>query len=76
MNFDDDGYWLECVRRSGSNSAVNGWSDLVEFVQSGRADDRTISGLHAAIRSLSQECQRQLSERREAKRLASYGITR
>lgn len=72
MSWDNDDFWLECVRRSKSNSAVNGWLDLVEFVKSGQADDRTLSGMTAAIRSLSQECGRQLSERREAKRIKRY----
>lgn len=76
MTFDDDGYWQGVVARTGSNSAVNGWADLVAFVESGRADDRALSGLHVALRSLSQECHRQLSARKEAKRLASYGVGR
>jgi hypothetical protein len=73
-DFDDDDYWLECIRRSGSNSCVAGWGDMKAFIQSGRADDRTLSGFYVALRALSQEAQRQLSERREAQRLARYGI--
>lgn len=71
--FDEDKYWEEAVRRSGSNSAVNGWLDLVEFIQSGQADDKTLSGLFCAIRSLSQECSKQLAERRETARLRRTG---
>lgn len=70
--WDDDNYWMECVRRSKSNSAVNGWQDLVDYVKSGKADDRTLSGLHIAIRALSQECWEQLCERRKASRLKRY----
>jgi hypothetical protein len=70
--FDEDGYWLDCIRRSGSNSAVSGWQDIAEFLQSGRADDRTLSGMFCALRALSQEAQRQLSERKEVQRLARY----
>lgn len=72
MSWDADDFWLECVRRSKSNSAVNGWQDIVDFVKSGQADDRTLSGITAALRSLSQECGRQLSERREAQRIKRY----
>lgn len=72
MSYDEDGYWLECVRRSGSNSATSGYQDIVEFVLSGQADDKTLSGMSAAFRSLHQECNRQISARREAKRLESY----
>jgi hypothetical protein len=72
--FDEDGYWADCVRRSGHNLAVNGWLDLVEYVSSGRADDRTLSGLNAALRSLSQSCRDQLHERRERARLDRYAI--
>lgn len=72
MSWDNDGFWLERVRRTKSNSAVNGWLDLVDYIKSGRADTLTLSGLTVALRSLSQECQRQLSERREAERLKRY----
>lgn len=76
MTFDDDGYWQEVIARTGSNSVANGWADVVAFVESGRADDRALSGLHVALRSLSQECQRQLSARKEARRLEMYGASR
>lgn len=66
-----DDYWMECVRRSKSNSAISGFADLVDFIESGNADDRTLSGMHGALRSLSQECWDQLSERRAALRKAS-----
>lgn len=72
MSFDEDGYWLSCIARSGSNSAVNGWADLAAFLLSGQADDRTLHGAHAALRGLSQRCQDQITERREAKRKALY----
>lgn len=72
MSWDTDNFWLECVRRSRSNSAVNGWLDLVDYVKSGQADDGTLSGITAALRSLSQECGRQLSERREKQRIQRY----
>lgn len=65
--FDRDDFWLECVRRSKSNSAVNGWGDLVDYIKSGQADAATLSGMHAALRSLSQECLDQLAERRRGR---------
>jgi hypothetical protein len=71
--YDEDEYWLECVRRSGSNSVVSGWADIAAFLASGRADDRALAGLQASLRSLSQWAGTQLSERREAARLARYG---
>jgi hypothetical protein len=73
MSFDDDDYWTEAVRRTGSNSAVSGWQDLVDFVRSGRADERALSGLHAALRSLSQNCHDQLAEKRKLARLRRLG---
>lgn len=71
--WDSDDYWMECIRRSKSNSAVSGWLDLVEFVKAGTADDRTLSGMHVALRALSQEVGRQLSEKRETARIKRYG---
>jgi hypothetical protein len=73
--WDDDGYWLECVRKSKSNSAVAGFLDFVAFIESGAADDRALSGIAAALRSLSQRCRDELSERKEAQRLARYNQT-
>jgi hypothetical protein len=71
--WDDDGYWLDCVRRTKSNSAIAGFKDFADFIESGAADDRALSGISSALRSLSQHCRDQLSERREAQRLARYG---
>lgn len=71
-HFDEDDYWLECIRRSGSNSVTAGWADIVSYLATGRADARTLSGMAAALRGLSQEAQRQLSKRREEERLERY----
>jgi len=59
----DDDYWAQCVRRSQSNSVISGWIDLVDFVERGDADDRTLRGLRCALRALSQKCSDQLAER-------------
>lgn len=72
MAHDEDGYWLDCIRRSGSNSVTSGYQDIVDFVVSGRADNRTLSGMHSAFRALAQQCRTQLSERLETERLARY----
>ena len=71
-DFDEDGYWLECIQRSGSNSATSGWLDMVEYVKSMNGDARALSGMACALRSLSQQCFTQLSELKEAKRLEMY----
>jgi hypothetical protein len=73
VSYDEDDYWLSCIARGGSNSAVNGWADLVAYIESGTADDRSLWGAQAALRSLSQRCQDQITERREAKRKERYG---
>ena len=70
--FDTDDFWTACVQRSGSNSVVNGWADMLAYVERGDADERALSGMTAALRGLSQLCQDQLHEKREASRLARY----
>lgn len=69
--FDDDGYWMDCVRRSKSNSAVNAWADIVEYVKSGQADERTLRGLRCALRDLSQHCGDQIAAHTEARKRAA-----
>lgn len=69
--FDDDGYWMECVRRSKSNSAVNAWAEMVEYVESGKADDRTLRGMRCALRELATHCSDQLHQRLEARKRAA-----
>lgn len=71
-DFDADDYWLSCISRGGSNSAANGWADLVAYLESGNADDTTLWGAMSALRALSQRCQDQITQRREAKRKAHY----
>jgi len=63
--FDPDEYWLECIRRSKSNSVVSGWMDIVDYACSGQADESTLRGLRCALRDLSQKCSDQINERRE-----------
>lgn len=71
MTFDDDGYWLECIRRSKSNSVVSGWMDIVDYACSGQADDRTLRGLRCALRDLAQKCSDEINQRREDAKLSS-----
>lgn len=70
---DDAGYWLNVIRqRTGRNSVTSAFADIADYLASGQADERALSGLHVALRSLSQEAHKQLSERREQARLARY----
>lgn len=72
MKWDDDDYWMECIRRTKSNSAISAFADFAEFIESGQMDDRALSGIASALRGLSQHCSDELSQRREAKRLERY----
>jgi hypothetical protein len=72
QKWDDDNYWLDCIRRTKSNSAISAFIEFAEFVEQGEMDDRALSGIAVALRSLSQRCSDELSQRREAKRLERY----
>jgi hypothetical protein len=71
MNKGDNDFWSEIVRRTGSNSAVEGHALLKSFVESGTASDRALWGMFSVLRSLSQQCQDQINARRASKRRAA-----
>jgi hypothetical protein len=68
MEVDDDGYWAEVTRRTGSNSAAEGFELLKSFVESGTATDKALYGMFSVLRSLSQNCQDQINARRAVTR--------
>lgn len=52
---DDDEFWLDLVRLTGSNMAVEGFAHIEELIDSDRLDEPTLRRLFAALRSLSQK---------------------
>lgn len=48
-----DDFWLGCVNRLGSNSAVDGFDSLSSLIASGRLTARELRSLSSALRSLS-----------------------
>lgn len=62
--YDEEDFWGEVIRKTGSNSASEGWESLKRLIQSGDVSTSSLWGIHSALRSLSQECQNQISERR------------
>lgn len=68
---DDDNFWSEIVANTRSNSAVEGFELLKSYIASGQASDRALWGMFSACRALSQACQDQINERRQARRRAA-----
>lgn len=48
-----DDFWMTCVSRLGSNSAVDGFESLSDLIASGRLTARELRSLSSALRSLS-----------------------
>lgn len=48
-----DHFWMTCVSRLGSNSAVDGFDSLSDLIASGRLSARELRSLSSALRSLS-----------------------
>ncbi len=48
-----DQFWMTCVSRLGSNSAVDGFDSLSDLIASGRLSARELRSLSSALRSLS-----------------------
>ncbi len=65
---EEEDFWGEVVRRTGINSAMEGFDLLKSYIESGTASDKALHGLFYALRSMSQKCQDQMSARREAKK--------
>lgn len=53
MNDQADYFWMNCVSRLGSNSAVDGFDSLSALIDSGRLSARELRSLSSALRSLS-----------------------
>lgn len=49
-----DEFWLDAVRKCGSNGATDGFGTLEALIQSGRLNSSQLRSLHGALRSLSQ----------------------
>lgn len=71
MKFDGDEYWLNCLRRSKSNSVVSGWLDIVDFATSGQADESTLRGIRCAMRDLAQKCSDEITRIENEKKFGS-----
>lgn len=52
---EDDEFWLDLVRRTGSNMAVEGFAHIEELIDGDRLDEATLRRLHGALRSISQK---------------------
>lgn len=50
----DGDFWLDAVRKCGSNSATAGFADLEELIASGKLSSRDLRSLHGALRSIAQ----------------------
>lgn len=55
MSLDDQEFWLDFVRLTGSNMAVDGFAHIEALIDSDRLNERTLRRLHGALRSLSQK---------------------
>ncbi len=64
---DDEEFWLDLVRKTGSNLAVDGFGHIEDLIHENRLDEHTLRRLHGALRSLSQQALTKASEM-EAKR--------
>lgn len=54
-DLNDAEFWLNLMRLTGSNMAVEGFAHIEELIDSDRLDERTLRRLHGALRSLSQK---------------------
>lgn len=52
FNEPTDGFWLDCVRALGSNSATDGFASIEELIVAGKLDERELRRLATACRSL------------------------
>lgn len=52
-NEQPDEFWIEFVRRCGSNSATSGYADIEAMIQSGRLDAKQLRLLSTSLRALS-----------------------
>lgn len=50
-----DEFWLDAVRKCGSNGATDGFATLEELIASDRLDEAELRSLFSALRSLSQK---------------------
>ena len=64
---DEEEFWLDFVRRTGSNLAVDGFGHIEDLIANDRLDETTLRRLHGALRSLSQRALAKAGEM-EAKR--------
>lgn len=64
---DDEEFWLDLVRRTGSNLAVDGFGHIEDLISGDRLDETTLRRLHGALRSLAQQALSKAGEM-EAKR--------
>jgi len=67
----EDEFWLDLVRLTGSNLAVDGYGHIEGLIDGDRLDERTLRRLHGALRSLSQKAAGKASLM-EAKRLRPW----
>lgn len=51
---DEEEFWLDFVRRTGSNLAVEGFGHIEDLIVNDRLDESTLRRLHSALLSLSQ----------------------
>jgi len=49
----EDAFWLDAVRKCGSNGATDGFGSLEDLINSGRLNSAQLRSLHSALRSLS-----------------------
>lgn len=52
---DEEAFWLDLVRRSGSNMAVDGYAQIEDIIHSNRLDEASLRRLSVALRSLHQQ---------------------
>lgn len=64
---DEEEFWMDLVRRTGSNLAVEGFAHIEDLIADDRLDETTLRRLHGALRSLSQRALSKAGEM-EAKR--------
>ena len=50
-----DEFWMNAVRRSGSNSATAGFADLEDIIDGGQLTVRQLRAMGGALRSISQK---------------------
>ena len=67
LMFNNEEFWLDLVRRTGSNLAVEGFSHIEDLIRDDRLDETTLRRLHGSLRSLAQRAADKADEL-EAKR--------